>query len=78
MKKIKIYKISGKGDELLLETDIKAEARKVLLDAQECGCSFAVNLPTDVDSELVKEIDEIFKRGVGTVHILYPMAGGNG
>ena len=79
MKKLKIYLISPKGDELLVETDVVSEARKILEEYQKKGCSFAANLDTQVDSELVREIDDIFNRPeIGTIHILYPMAGGRG
>ena len=76
---MKIYKISPKGDELLLDTTDKKEALKVLEKYAKEGCSFAANLDTvEVESELVREIEDIFRPGVKTVHILYPMAGGNG
>ena len=79
MRKLKIYLISPKGDELLVETAVKTEAREVLEEYQKKGCSFAANLTMTVDSELVREIDDIFNRPeIGTIHILYPMAGGCG
>ena len=77
---MQIYKISGKGDELLLETDVVAEAEKILKSYAKKGCFFAVNLPTEeVETSLVKEVEKVFEReDVETIHILYPMAGGNG
>lgn len=74
---MKIYRISGKGDELILDTTVESEAREVLEKALARGCTFAINLPVqEVDGELVREIEEIFRPGIETVHILYPMAGG--
>ena len=83
---IKISRISGRGDDVLLESetlsdDVIADAEGICREAAAKGSSFVLNCGTDSETMLdPTKVDEVLRgiedATIERLHILYPMAGG--
>ena len=83
---LRISRISGKGDDVLLEADkltdeVIKKAESICQEAAAKGSSFVLNCGQESETMLdPTKVDEVLKgiedATVSSLHILYPMAGG--